>query len=116
MIPPYLKSEAEPPFAFFFTTLPGPGRKRARSPYCYRLLYLNSRPLREGCTLLWEVLGGRSPYQVALEREAAGRLRWHCTCADAVYRGEDSADYRCKHVRGLVELGRGGGPSSQAAA
>src|SRR4051794_20717146 len=89
-----------------FATLPGPTRKRANSPYCYRLVYRNPEPGGEGCALLWEVSGGRLPYQIALEREPAGGLRWHCTCADHVYRHEDFPDYRCKHVRGLITLGR----------
>ena len=87
------------------TTLPGPTRKRKPSPYLYRLTYRNPEPAVPGCTLLWDVLGGRTTYQVALERETTGDLRWHCTCADAVYRGED-APHVCKHVRGLLELGR----------
>ena len=33
-------------------------------------------------------------------------MRWHCSCADAVYRGESRA-HQCKHVRGLQALGRG---------
>ena len=51
--------------------------------------------------MTWEVFGGRASYQVALEREWDGGLRWHCTCADAVYR-----DRVCKHIRGLIALGR----------
>jgi hypothetical protein len=86
-------------------SLPGPTRKRAASPYCYRLTYVSPDPGEEGCVLLWEVEGGRLPYQVALERLASGKLRWHCTCADAVYRGENSS-HVCKHVRGLQEMGR----------
>jgi hypothetical protein len=66
--------------------------------------------------LLWEVFGGRLTYQVALEREVGGGLRWHCTCADAVYRGEEVADHRCKHVRGLVALGRARGPAKDTSA
>jgi hypothetical protein len=89
------------------TLLPGPTRKRTRSRYCFRLRYRNPRPGTPGCALLWEVEGGREPYQVALERNARGDLRWHCTCADAVYRGED-APHLCKHVRGLQQLGRQG--------
>jgi len=50
-------------------------------------------------------MGGREVYQIALERQASGRLRWHCSCADAVYRGETRAK-PCKHVRGLQALGR----------
>jgi hypothetical protein len=91
--------------AVVFASLPGPTRKRAPSAYCYRLTYRNPDHHAPGCVLLWEVDGGRQPYQIALEREAAGSLRWHCTCADAVYRGED-APHVCKHVRGLQDLGR----------
>lgn len=54
---------------------------------------------------MWDVIGGREVYQIVLERTEDGRLRWHCTCADAVYRGERSA-HRCKHVRGLQNTGR----------
>jgi hypothetical protein len=106
--------------AVHFATLPGPTRKRAHSPYRYRLVYRNPEPGGEGCAQLWEVSGGRLPYQIALERQSSGGLRWHCTCADHVYRHEDFPNYRCKHVRGLITLGRpspapaAGGPSQQA--
>jgi hypothetical protein len=89
-----------------FALLPGPTRKREPSAYCYRLTYRNPLPGEPGCALLWEVSGGRLTYQIALEREETGRLRWHCTCADAVYRGETVENHRCKHVRGLIDLGR----------
>lgn len=92
--------------SLFSATLPGPDRRRTRVPYRFRLTYQSANPTTEGCALLWEVAGGRLPYQIALEREAGGGLRWHCTCADAVYRGEDSPDHRCKHVRGLLSVGR----------
>ena len=85
--------------------LPGPTRQRTRSPYLYRLTYRSPEPAVPGCALLWDVLGGRSRYQIALERETTGGLRWHCTCADAVYRGETRA-HSCKHVRGIQALGR----------
>src|SRR5579872_7400281 len=85
--------------------LPGPTRKRMPSPYRYRLTYRNPHPGEPGCALLWEIAGGRLPYQIALERGRRGDLRWHCTCADAVYRGENEP-HVCKHVRGLRELGR----------
>jgi hypothetical protein len=88
-----------------FAALPGPTRKRTPSPYCYRLVFEGPDPEAVGCALVWEVLGGREIYQVALEREAGGRLRWHCTCADAVYRGDGRA-HACKHVRGLTAVGR----------
>src|SRR5919199_5572083 len=97
--------EPPPASAVLFTILPGPTRKRERSPYCYRLTYRNPEPEVPGCALLWDVFGGRLPYQVALEREPSGGLRWHCTCADAIYRGE-SSNHVCKHVRGLQTLGR----------
>jgi hypothetical protein len=89
----------------FFTSLPGPTRKRLPSPYCYRLTYCNPQPRKPGCVLLWEVYGGRQEYQVALEREPTGNLRWHCTCADAVYRGATTLHF-CKHIRGLRPLDR----------
>jgi hypothetical protein len=88
-----------------FASLPGPTRKRLPSPYCYRLTYRNPDPSAVGCALLWDVLGGRDVYQVSLERLGPGGLRWHCTCADAVYRGE-LGPHICKHVRGLLGLGR----------
>ncbi len=90
-----------------YTSLPGPTRKRTPSAYCYRLTYRNPEPRVAGCTLLWDVYGGRSTYQVALEREGDGSLRWHCTCADSIYRGEDGR-HICKHVRGLLTTGRPG--------
>jgi len=88
-----------------FAALPGPTRKRTPSPYCYRLTYQNPDSSSEGCLLTWDVLGGRDIYQIVLERQSSGDLRWHCSCADAVYRGENRA-HRCKHVRGLEALGR----------
>jgi hypothetical protein len=87
-----------------FTSLPGPTRKRTVSPYCYRLCYQGDGDAA-GCVLLWDVMGGRDIYQVTLERQENGNLRWHCTCADAVYRGE-SGQHVCKHVRGVQALGR----------
>ena len=93
------------PATVVFATLPGPTRKRSDSSYCYRLTYRSPQPGGEGCALLWEVHGGRLVYQIAVEREAGGGLRYHCTCADAVYRGE-RAPHVCKHVRGLQALGR----------
>jgi hypothetical protein len=89
-----------------FAALPGPTRKRTPSPYCYRLVYQNDDAQAVGCALQWDVLGGREVYQVAMERLASGRLLWHCTCADAIYRGENRP-HLCKHVRGLQALGRG---------
>jgi hypothetical protein len=81
--------------------LPGPDRKRTPVEYRYRLTYRNPTPTDDGCVMVWEVVGGRLPYQIALER--TGRVtRWHCTCADAVYR-EDLPHHRCKHVRGLAD-------------
>ena len=98
-------SNADLDLTVLIASLPGPTRKRTPSDYRYRLTYRNPTPDEPGCALLWEVVGGRLEYQIALERQTSGALRWHCTCADAVYRGED-APHVCKHVRGLLELGR----------
>ncbi len=94
----------------FFTALPGPTRKRTPSPYCYRLTHKCPDESAPGCILSWDVLGGREIYQIALERLPSGQLRWHCSCADAVYRGEN-APHVCKHVRGLQALGRAKPPA-----
>jgi hypothetical protein len=95
--------------SLFFAPIPGPDRKRTLRPYFYQVTYCSDDPSVVGCAMTWQVLGGRSSYQVALEREWNGRLRWHCTCADAVYRGEDGV-HLCKHIKGLLGLGR---PSQQ---
>src|SRR4051794_30627971 len=83
--------------------LPGPSRKRTQTAYGYRLIYRNEVPDAAGCVLLWEVTGGREPYQIALELERSGGLRLHCTCADAIYRAESQGRF-CKHVLGLLNL------------
>jgi hypothetical protein len=95
---------SQPTSVVYLAVLPGPDRKRSRSLYHYRLAYRSSRPEEPVCVGLWEVVGGRTPYQVALERDEAGRHFWHCTCADAVYRAEDQGRV-CKHVQGLLEFG-----------
>jgi hypothetical protein len=97
-----------------FTILPGPDRKRLARPYSYRLTYRNPDAEAAGCVLLWEVSGGRLPYQIAMERDEGGGLRLHCSCADAIYRGE-SEGRPCKHVRGLLEIGSREPPSDAAA-
>ncbi len=86
-----------------FAALPGPTRKRTPSAYCYRVTHRGDE-VEAGCAMMWDVLGGREVYQVALERLPDGELRWHCTCADAAYRGDGR--HQCKHVRGLAEHGR----------
>lgn len=88
-----------------FMLLPGPTRRRFPTWYSYQLSYQNPRPDAAGCAYLWSVEGGREQYQVAVERTRKGQLRWHCTCADAVYRGE-FAEHQCKHVRGLLAWGQ----------
>jgi hypothetical protein len=90
-----------------FTLMPGPDRKRSRTRYGYRVTYCNSDRKAVGCVLTWEVSGGRMLYQIALERTAAGTVKLHCTCADAVFRAEDQGRF-CKHVRGLLQFGRQG--------
>src|SRR5947209_8492104 len=86
-----------------FAVLPGPDRRRRPSTYRYRLAYTNPQPAEPGCAMRWEVAGGRLVYQIALEREESGGLRWHCSCADAVYRGENEP-HVCKHIRALSTM------------
>jgi predicted nucleic acid-binding Zn finger protein len=86
------------------TDLPGPDRKRSPSQYLYRVTYRQDEE-GAGCVLLLEVTGGRMPYQIALERDDAGNLQVHCTCADAIFRAEAEGRF-CKHVHGLVEFMR----------
>lgn len=85
------------------TKLPGPDRKRSPSLYRFHITYRAPDDQEPGCVMTWAVTGGRETYQIALEREESGQLRWHCTCADAVYRSELSEVHQCKHVRGLME-------------
>jgi hypothetical protein len=89
--------------------LPGPQRKREPCPYSYRLVYANPEQLA-GCQRIWEVLGGRQPYQIVLEKDPRGILQFHCTCADAIYRKDNEGRF-CKHVLGLLELGKQPGQS-----
>ena len=89
----------------FFAPVPGPDRKRSIRPYQYRVIYRNPDPSEPGCVLSCEVFGGRMSYKVDLERRESGSLRWHCTCADAVYRGENLGR-PCKHIKALMALGR----------
>lgn len=97
--------------SLFFAPVPGPDRKRIIRPYQYHVTFCNDDSEEPGCLVAWEVTGGRVNYQIALEREESGKLRWHCTCADAVYRGRI-----CKHVRGLLTIGRPSEPMTCAAA
>ena len=90
-----------------YTLLPGPTRRRVASPYRYRLIYRSQEPAVPGCLLLWDVDGGRMNYQIALERQENGLLVYHCTCADAVYRGADRP-HQCKHVKGAPRPGTPG--------
>ena len=85
-------------------SLPGPERRRQPSAYRYRLIYVNSES-QSGCQRQWEVLGGRQPYQIALEKDPRGNLHLHCTCADAIFRKDNEGRF-CKHVLGLLELGK----------
>jgi hypothetical protein len=84
--------------------MPGPDRKRTVAPYHFHLRYRNPHPELTGCLMTWDVVGGRMPYQIALERAEKGDLRIWCTCADAVYRG-DQPGHRCKHVEGFLQAG-----------
>jgi hypothetical protein len=87
------------------TLLPGPGRKRTTALYRYRVAYRNPDQEAIGCVILWEVTGGRTAYQVALERDDTDNLYLHCTCADAVFHAEDAGRF-CKHMHGLLQFGR----------
>ncbi len=97
-------------FPTLFTQLPGPDRKGAACPYSYQLTYRNPRAEASGCQRIWEVRGGRMLYQIVLEQVAAGRLRFHCSCADAIFRAETEGRF-CKHIRGLLHLGALGDPA-----
>ena len=88
--------------ALLMKVLPGTDRKRTPAMYCYRITYRNPKVEEEGCVMTWDVLGGRGTYQIALERLENRQLKWHCTCADAVYKGEQRG-HQCKHVSGLLE-------------
>lgn len=87
------------------TELPGPTRKRTPAPYLYGLTYRNPNPFASGCVMVWEVRGGRIPYQIVIERDDTGEMHCHCTCADAIYR-DDIPGHVCKHIQGFLQLGR----------
>jgi hypothetical protein len=93
----------KPSLAVITLILPGPDRKRTLSLYHYRITYRNPDPTEPGCLMTWEVTGGREPYQISVEQTAGGEHLWHCSCADAVYRGEEDHEHVCKHVRGLTD-------------
>jgi hypothetical protein len=91
------------PDGMLMKILPGADRKRTPGLYCYRVTYRGTGSHEPGCVMTWEVSGGRTAYQIALERVTPGRLKWHCTCADSIYRGEQIENHLCKHVTGLLE-------------
>jgi hypothetical protein len=91
------------PEGILMKILPGADRKRSPGLYCYRVTYRHPAGIDSGCVMTWEVTGGRGAYQIALERVSPGSMKWHCTCADAVYRGEQDPNHVCKHVSGLLE-------------
>lgn len=93
----------KPSLAVITLFLPGPDRRRTFSPYHFRVTYRNPELGEPGCVMTWEVTGGREPYQISLERTGGGEHLWHCSCADAVYRGEIQPEHVCKHVRGLLD-------------
>jgi hypothetical protein len=96
-------TQPRPCHGLLILTLPGPDRRRSLAMYQYRVIYRNPTPAETGCVMTWDVSGGRLPYQISLERTADDGLLWHCSCADAVYRGEDDPAHVCKHVRGLID-------------
>jgi len=91
------------PFGIILKLLPGPDRNRRLNVYTYRITYRNPLSAQPGCVMTWEVSGGRLSYQIALERTRSSKLTWHCTCADAIYRGDGHPHHVCKHVQGLIE-------------
>jgi predicted nucleic acid-binding Zn finger protein len=95
----------------YLCTLPGMDRKQTPSLYQYRTLY-EARSDAVGCVVRYEVRGGREVYQLDLERDEAGQLRWHCSCADASFRGALDPHHRCKHLRGLLTAGQRGRPEA----
>ncbi len=97
------KPHPKPSLAVLTLVMAGPDRKRTPSLYHYRVTYRNPDPGELGCVMTWEVTGGRQPYALALERRAGNEFLWHCSCADAVYRGEDDPNHVCKHVAGLMD-------------
>lgn len=98
------RTSPQPTQAVVTLILPGPDRKRSHSLYHYRVTYRNPENADSGCVMTWEVAGGREPYQISVERKDDGEIVWHCTCADAVYRGEDPHKHVCKHVEGITQL------------
>ena len=87
---------------FLSLVVPGPDRKRRPVPYSYRIAYRDSDAPVGGCVMVWDVSGGRLPYQIAAERVRTG-VRYHCTCADSVYRTDRDPGHVCKHVAALLE-------------
>jgi hypothetical protein len=98
-------SKDVPPSVVWATLLPGSDRKQTPSRYVFRLQYCNMMSRAVGCVMTWEVQGGRHTYQVAVERQAGGKLRCHCTCADAVFRAENEGRC-CKHVKAFFAWAR----------
>ena len=96
--------QKKPDFALITLVLPGSDRKRQPVPYHYRITFRAPDPLEPGCVATWEIYGGREEYQLSLERTREGELLWHCSCPDAVYRGEENKLHYCKHVRALTDL------------
>ena len=89
-----------PPTSLLTLVIPGSSRKREAAVYHYRIGYRAPDAGEPGCVMTWNVSGGRMAYQVAAERLETGRLAWHCTCADAVYRHDGR--HTCKHVANLL--------------
>ena len=93
----------QPGYGTILAKLPGADRKRQPALYEYRVTYRNPEQ-QPGCLMTWEVTGGRESYQIALEQTDSGEHTWHCTCADAIFRGDKDPTHRCKHVRGLADV------------
>jgi hypothetical protein len=70
--------------------------------YTFRRVFTAHPGAGEGCLGVWEVHGGHDRYQIALEAGVGGWRRWHCTCPDAIFRGE-RLGRACKHVIALTK-------------
>ena len=78
-------------------------REAHAEPLWFRLTYRSRDPKADRLYAALGRIRRRSEYQIAVEREEGGCVRWHCTCADWVYRNEDFPDYQCKHIRAESE-------------
>jgi hypothetical protein len=97
-----IELEQSGPLCEMKLSLPGPDRLRTPKDYYFRLRYRSPCEHAVGCVMTWDIVGGRMPYQIAVERRMDDRLKLHCTCADSVFRREEEGRL-CKHAQGFLE-------------